>query len=70
MNGRSQAVRIPKAFEMTGEAVMVYRDGARLVMEPVEEDRRLLDILAGMEPMEADFPDIDTGLPALDDIRL
>jgi antitoxin VapB len=35
MNGRSQAVRLPKAFRMQGDRVRITRDGRKLVIEPV-----------------------------------
>ncbi len=35
MHGRSQAVRLPKAFRMEGEEVRVRRDGRRLILEPI-----------------------------------
>jgi len=34
-NGRSQAVRLPKAFRMPGEAVRISRDGDRIILEPL-----------------------------------
>ena len=35
-NGRSQAVRLPKAFRMPGTEVLVSRDGDRIVLEPLD----------------------------------
>uniref|UniRef100_A0A7C1NUL5 Antitoxin n=1 Tax=Agrobacterium albertimagni TaxID=147266 RepID=A0A7C1NUL5_9HYPH len=35
MNGRSQAVRLPKAFRMQGDRVRITREGRKLVIEPV-----------------------------------
>jgi antitoxin VapB len=35
-NGRSQAVRLPKEFRLPGAEVLVRRDGARLVLEPID----------------------------------
>lgn len=35
MHGRSQAVRLPKAFRMDGKEVRVRRDGRRLILEPI-----------------------------------
>ena len=35
-NGRSQAVRLPKAFRFEGETVKIKREGPRVILEPVE----------------------------------
>lgn len=35
MTGRSQAVRLPKAFRLEGDRVRVRREGRRLVLEPI-----------------------------------
>jgi antitoxin VapB len=67
-NNKSQAVRIPAAFEFPGDRVLISRDGDRLIIEPVRR-KNLLDVLAGLEPLgpEDQFPDIDgTLLPAKD----
>jgi virulence-associated protein VagC len=37
--GRSQAVRLPKAFRVATREVAVSRDGAALVLEPIETAR-------------------------------
>ncbi len=34
-NGRVQAVRIPKEFELPGEEVLIRKDGHRLIVEPI-----------------------------------
>jgi antitoxin VapB len=36
MHGRSQAVRLPKDFRITGKEVRISRMGHKLVLEPVE----------------------------------
>lgn len=35
MTGRSQAVRLPKAFRVDGDRVRVRREGNRIVLEPM-----------------------------------
>ena len=35
-NGRSQAVRLPKAFRFSGKEVSVRRDGEAVVLEPIK----------------------------------
>ncbi|HET8799251.1 MAG TPA: type II toxin-antitoxin system VapB family antitoxin [Thermoanaerobaculia bacterium] len=34
--GRSQAVRLPKEFRFTGEAVRVRREGNAVILEPLD----------------------------------
>ncbi len=38
MHGRSQAVRLPKAFRLPGTQVRVRRVGKTVVLEPIEMD--------------------------------
>ncbi len=57
-NNRSQAVRIPVEFELPGDRVLIHRDGERLVIEPIRK-AGVLGLLAGWEPLDVTFPDID-----------
>ena len=34
-NGRSQAVRLPKAFRFKGEAVKIKKEGEKVILEPL-----------------------------------
>ena len=52
-SGRSQAVRIPKAFRFEGEAVRIRRHGAAVILEPIARDWSWLDAISG--PLDADF---------------
>lgn len=61
-NGRNQAVRIPREFELKTREAIMRREGARLVIEPVPE-KGLLAVLARLPDVEADFGDVDAGLP-------
>lgn len=61
-NGRNQAVRIPREFELPGTEAIIRKEGDRLIIEPLPR-RSLLGLLAGWEPMEEDFPTIED-LPA------
>lgn len=36
LTGRSQAVRLPKAFRMPGTQVRVSRDGDKVILEPMK----------------------------------
>lgn len=66
-NNRSQAVRIPAEFELPGERVLIHREGARLIIEPIMGPRNIVELLAQWrqdEPLgpEDQFPEI-TDLP-------
>ena len=37
-NGRSQAVRLPKAYRMPGKEVKISRSGKRVILEPLESN--------------------------------
>lgn len=37
-SGRSQAVRLPKAFRFESEEVRIRRHGASVILEPVAQD--------------------------------
>jgi antitoxin VapB len=56
-NGRNQAVRIPREFELPGDEALVGKEGERLIIEPAPP-RSLLVVLAGLQPLEEDFPAI------------
>jgi antitoxin VapB len=66
-NGRNQALRIPREFELPGDEAVVRKDGNRLIVEPVKK-RGLLALLASWEPLDEEFPEI-ADLP-LDDVNL
>ncbi len=51
MHGRSQAVRLPKAFRMPGTEVRVTRVGRGVMLEPVNKPTRN-EILAIFEEMD------------------
>ncbi len=57
-NGRNQAVRIPREFELPGSQALLRRDGDSLVITPIKPSS-LLDLLAAMTPLDEDFPVID-----------
>ena len=69
-NGRNQAVRIPREFELPGNEVIIRKDGDRLIVKPVKKPTGLAELLASWEPLEEEFPDVDEGLLPLDDIKL
>jgi antitoxin VapB len=68
-NGRNQALRIPREFELEGDEAIIRREGNRLIVEPVNKGA-LLVLLKGLKPLDETFPDVDETLPALDDVEL
>ena len=58
-NGRNQAVRIPREFELAADEVVIYREDHRLVIEPVERRPSLAQVLSRLKPLDEDFPEID-----------
>jgi antitoxin VapB len=63
-NGRNQAVRIPREFELPGEDAIIRKEGERLIIEPVAP-RSLLALLATLGPLDEDFPPISDAAPDL-----
>jgi len=68
-NGRNQALRIPREFELEGEEALIHKEGDRLIVEPIRKGR-LLALLASLDPLTEVFPDIDDDLAPLDDVQL
>lgn len=66
-NGRNQAVRIPREFELPGDEAVLRRVGNRLVLEPVKKGG-LLELIASWDPEGVDFPDIDDPPPEPEDV--
>jgi antitoxin VapB len=56
-NGRNQAVRIPREFELRGEDAIMRKEGERLIIEPAPA-KSLLAVLATLETLDEDFPAI------------
>jgi antitoxin VapB len=55
-NGRNQAVRIPREFELPGEDAIMRKEGERLIIE-------LLALLATLAPLDEEFPPIADAPP-------
>lgn len=68
-NGRSQAVRIPKDFELEGREAHIYKKGDQLIIEPAAS-RGLLEVLHELENLDEEFPDVDKNLGPLDTVEL
>lgn len=62
-NGRNQAVRIPREFELPGEDAIMHKEGDRLIIEPAAAKRGLLELLASWEPIDEDLPEIEDPPP-------
>lgn len=60
-SGRSQAVRLPKAYRFEGGEVRIRRLGEAVILEPVARDWAWLDELVG--PVDADFEAAATEVP-------
>ena len=54
-NGRNQAVRIPREFELPGEDAIMRKEGERLIIEPTPP-KSLLALLATLSPINEAFP--------------
>ena len=58
-NGRNQAVRIPREFELEADEVMIFKEDDRLVLVPIDRSPTLAEVLSRLAPLEEDFPSID-----------
>jgi antitoxin VapB len=68
-NWRNQALRIPREFEFLGDEAILRKEGDKLIIEPVKKGK-LLALLATLRPLSDEFPDVDAGLPPLNDVEL
>jgi antitoxin VapB len=50
--GRSQAVRLPKEFRFTGEAVLIWREGNRVFLESEDWPEGWLESFSGFTDWE------------------
>ncbi len=56
-NGRNQAIRIPREFELEGTEAIIHKEGDKLIIEPTRK-KSLLAVLATLPILDEDFPDI------------
>jgi antitoxin VapB len=61
-NGRNQAVRIPREFELPGDDAVMRKEGDKLIIEAAPP-RSLLALLATLEPIPESLPSIDDPPP-------
>ena len=66
-NGRNQAVRIPREFELPGDEAVMRKEGDRLIIEPAPPTS-LLQVLAKLKPLDEILPPVPD-LP-VDDVTL
>jgi antitoxin VapB len=57
-NGRNQAVRIPREFELEGTEVLMRKEGDRLILTPVRKNQ-LVDLLASWTPLNEGLPEVE-----------
>jgi antitoxin VapB len=57
-NGRNQAIRIPKEFELPGKEVLIHKEGLCLIIEPLAKQNNLAELLATWGPLKEEFPEI------------
>ncbi len=68
-NGRNQALRIPREFELQGNEAIIRKEGDRLIVEPIRKGR-LLALLITLDSLDEAFPDINEDLAPLDDVTI
>jgi antitoxin VapB len=61
-NGRNQAVRIPREFELPGDDAIMRKDGNKLIIEAVPP-RSLLALLQTLQPIGEEFPEVSDEPP-------
>ena len=66
-NGRNQAIRIPREFELDGTEAIIRKEGDRLIIEPVKQ-KKLKDLLATLPALNEDFPEISDSAVEPEDI--
>jgi virulence-associated protein VagC len=59
--GRSQAVRLPKAFRVSTSEVAIRREGSRLVLEPLEVERDAMGWPTAFWRLAGSAADFDLG---------
>jgi antitoxin VapB len=65
MHGRSQAVRLPREFRLTGDRVVVRREGRGIVLEPLADDLDAWFAEVDRGPADSPFPDGGADQPAM-----
>ena len=58
-NGRNQAVRIPRGFELPGDEAIMRKEGDRITIEPAPQKKSLLELLDEWEPIDEEIPEVE-----------
>lgn len=58
-NGRNRAVRIPRESELEADEEIMDREDRRPVPDPVRRPSRLAEVLAGLTPLDDEFPTVE-----------
>ncbi|WP_374373827.1 antitoxin [Dongia sp.] len=66
-NGRNQALRIPREYELPGEDAIIHKEGDRLIVEAAPS-RNLLSLLDRLPALDEAFPPIEDRPP--EDVNL
>lgn len=67
-NGRNQAVRIPREFELPGEDAVMRKVGNQLIIETPKKKMTLSELLDTFDTIDEPFPEIeDIPAEALDE---
>lgn len=61
-NGRNQAVRIPREFELPGNDAILSKEGDALIIRPAQP-RSLLEVLKGLRPIRDTLSEPEDRLP-------
>lgn len=61
-NGRNQALRIPREYELPGKDAVLRKEGDRLIVEAAPP-KSLLDVLATLTPLDEEWPEISDPHP-------
>ena len=58
-NGRNQAVRIPREFELPGEDAIMRKVGNQLIIETPKKKMTLSELLDTFDTIDEPFPEIE-----------
>ena len=69
-NGRNQAVRIPREFELPGKSATMRKQGSRIIIEPARRGKKksIGELFDSWEPSTERFPEIHDPRPEPVDI--
>ena len=68
-DGNCQTLQIPQELFLLTKEVSIRKQGEKLIIEPYLQ-KTLLEILATLDDIDEEFPNIDEGLLPLDNIEL